>query len=104
MAVALCEMCFSGEFGAQVDLSRLANSGCTTDAELLFSESAARILIEVREQDARRVESLFSGLPFSRIGIVAKGDMMQVKGRKKNPVLSLSRIDAKAAWKGTLQF
>jgi phosphoribosylformylglycinamidine synthase subunit PurSL len=104
MAVALCEMCFSGEFGAQIDLSRIVNDGCATDVELLFSESAARILIEVNEANAGRVGSFFAGLPLSRIGTVTKGDMVHFKGRKQVPVLSVSRIDAKAAWKSTLQF
>jgi phosphoribosylformylglycinamidine synthase len=104
LAVALCEMCFSGELGAQSDLSRTVNEECLADFELLFSESAARILIEVKEMNAGRVESLFAGLPVARIGTVTKGDMVHVKGRKQKPVLSVSRIDAKAAWKSTLQF
>jgi hypothetical protein len=29
---------------------------------------------------------------------------MEIRGKKKNTVLSVSRIDAKAAWKSTLQF
>jgi phosphoribosylformylglycinamidine synthase II len=103
-AVALCEMCFSGELGAQVDLSRCANNGCIADTELLFSESAGRIIIEVKQSAVGRVESLFAGLPLSRIGTVMKGDVIHVTGRRQKPVLSVSRIDAKAAWKSTLAF
>jgi len=103
-AVALCEMCFSGELGAQVDLSLASNNGCTTDAELLFSESASRIIIEVKEPNAFRIEKLFGNLPLRRIGTVAKGDMMHIKGHRQVPILSVSRIDAKAAWKNVLQF
>jgi phosphoribosylformylglycinamidine synthase len=104
LAVALCEMCFSGEFGAQVDLWRSIQDGCTADTELLFSESTGRIILEVKESAAGRVESLFAGLPLSRIGMVTKGDMIHVLGRKRKPVFSVSRIDAKAAWKNTLLF
>jgi phosphoribosylformylglycinamidine synthase len=104
LGVALCEMCFSGEFGAEIDLSRLLADGCTTATELLFSESAARILIEVKQENIARVESLFSGLPLSRIGTVTKSDMIHIKGRKRKPALSVSRIDAKSAWKSTLAF
>jgi phosphoribosylformylglycinamidine synthase len=97
-------MCFSGELGAQVDLSLASNNGCTTDAELLFSESASRIIIEVKEPNAFRIEKLFGNLPLRRIGTVAKGDMMHIKGHRQVPILSVSRIDAKAAWKNVLQF
>jgi phosphoribosylformylglycinamidine synthase II len=104
LGVALCEMCFSGDLGAQVDLSAVEQSGCSTDTEILFSESQSRILLEVKPAHAEQLESLFSGLPLKRIGIVTKNDLIQIKGLKQSTVVSLSRIDAKAAWKSTLQF
>jgi phosphoribosylformylglycinamidine synthase len=104
LGVALAEMCFAGETGANISLAAMKQSGCTTDIEVLFSESQARILIEVEPAHALRVESLFNDLPLSRIGAVVKGDMITVTGLTQAPVLGLSRIDAKAAWKSTLQF
>jgi phosphoribosylformylglycinamidine (FGAM) synthase-like enzyme len=104
LGVALAEMCFSGETGATVSLAAMKQSGCASDIEVLFSESPCRILIEVEPAHAPRVESLFRDLPLSRIGAVVKGDMIRVTGVKQTPVLSISRIDAKAAWKSTLQF
>jgi len=104
LGVAIAEMCFSGETGASISLAAMNQSGCTEDYEVLFSESQARILVEVRPEHGQRFELLFKGLPLSRIGAVVKGDMIQVMGLKQAPVLSLSRIDAKAAWKSTLQF
>lgn len=104
LAVALSEMCFSGEFGADIMLSRVRQSGCTTDPEILFSESPCRILLEVSPINAKKVESLFERLPFACIGVVTKGDVIAVKGLDRKIVLSCSRIDAKAAWKSTLQF
>jgi phosphoribosylformylglycinamidine (FGAM) synthase-like enzyme len=92
LGVALAEMCFSGETGAAVSLSAMKRSGCTSDIEVLFSESPCRILIEVEPANALRV------------GTVVKGDMITVAGLEQAPVLGLSRIDAKAAWKSTLQF
>ena len=53
---------------------------------------------------AGRMETLFSRLPLRRIGTVVKGDAIQLKGLRQAPVVMLSRIDAKAAWKSTLQF
>jgi phosphoribosylformylglycinamidine synthase subunit PurSL len=104
LAVALSEMCFSGEFGADVSLSRVRQSGCTLDAEVLFSESPCRILMEVPPQNAKKFEALFAKVPCACIGTVTKGDAIAVKGLTNKTVLSCSRIDAKAAWKSTLHF
>jgi phosphoribosylformylglycinamidine synthase len=104
LAVALSEMCFSGEFGADVSLSRVRQSECVTDAEILFSESPCRILLEASPSNAKKVEALFAKVSCACIGTVTKGDAITVKGLKNKIVLSCSRIDAKAAWKSTLQF
>ena len=104
LGVALCEMCFSGEFGASIDCDAVLQEGCATDSQLLFSESQARILFEVKPSDAAAVETLFSRLPLRRIGIVMKGDQIRITGLGGKTVVGLSRIDAKAAWKSTLQF
>ena len=104
LAVALSEMCFSGEFGADVSLSRVRQSGCASDAEILFSESPCRVLLEVSPSNAKTVESLFAKVSCACIGTVTKGDTIAVKGLTNKIALRCSRIDAKAAWKSTLQF
>jgi phosphoribosylformylglycinamidine synthase len=103
-AVAITEMCFSGELGAQIELSQLSSRGCTSDIELLFSESASRIIIEVEEKNTAQVEALFANLPLRRIGSVVKGDVITINGIDQKSTYTLSRIDAKAAWKNVLQF
>ena len=104
LAVAVTEMCFAGEFGARVDLAAVENRSCSTDTELLFSESQGRIVLEVPKQHEKNIQALFNDLPFSRIGSVVRGDAISFKGRAGSEVVSISRIDAKAAWKSTLNF
>jgi phosphoribosylformylglycinamidine synthase len=104
LAVAVAEMCFSGDTGAHIDCDSVVQQACGADAELLFSETPGRILVEVEPQKAARIEALFSGLPFKRIGTVVKGDTILFKGLRQAPTVALSRIDAKSAWKSTLQF
>jgi|WetSurMetagenome_2_1015567.scaffolds.fasta_scaffold00267_12 phosphoribosylformylglycinamidine synthase subunit PurSL len=103
-AVALAEMCFAGDMGAQIECASIEQVGCATDAEILFSETPGRILVEVEPAKAGRMETLFARLPLRRIGTVVKGDGIQLRGLRQAPVVMLSRIDAKAAWKSTLQF
>jgi phosphoribosylformylglycinamidine synthase len=104
LAVALAEMCIAGELGAAVELSALRQQGCSTEAEVLFSESSCRILVEVAPEHARAVEKRFAKLPLSQIGTVVKGDLIEVKGLKSGTALSVSRLNLKSAWKKTLDF
>ncbi len=104
LAVALAEMCFSGELGATIELSRIVNDGCTTNTELLFSESTSRFIVEVEPARAQAFESCLSGLPCAAIGTVTRQDAILVTGLTGEKTLSLSRIDAKIAWKSTLTF
>jgi phosphoribosylformylglycinamidine synthase len=82
----------------------VTRSGCTTETEVLFSESQSRILMEVAPENAPSIESLFAYLPCERVGRVTRGDIISVRGFDGTTVLSMSRIDAKAAWKSTLDF
>jgi phosphoribosylformylglycinamidine synthase len=104
LAVAATEMCFAGELGAEINLGLVSREGCTTDAEILFSESPGRILVEVTPENAQHVEAMFAYMPFSRIGQTTRKDSVSFKGLDNEIVLALSRIDAKNAWKSTLNF
>jgi len=102
LGVALAEMCFAGDLGAEVDLKLVPMAECTTETEVLFSETPGRILIEVSQENALNVESLFAYMPFARIGRVNRGDSISFKGFDGETVMAVSRIDAKNAWKSTL--
>jgi phosphoribosylformylglycinamidine (FGAM) synthase-like enzyme len=97
-------MCFAGELGAHIDLRAIEQSGCSTEAELLFSESQSRILFEAPPERADALGELFEGLPLARIGAVVKGDAIRIDGLDGSEIVNMSRIDAKAAWKSTLNF
>jgi phosphoribosylformylglycinamidine synthase len=104
LGVALTEMCFAGDLGADVNLDKIPREDCTTETEVLFSESPGRILIEVLPENVLNIESLFAYMPFTRIGQVTRGDNISYKGFGGETVLAVSRIDAKNAWKSTLNF
>jgi phosphoribosylformylglycinamidine synthase II len=102
LAVAVCEMCFSGDRGADLRLSSLPQQGCTSDEELLFSESPCRILVEVPAAKTKQFESLFAGIACACIGEVTEGDEIKIQGTNNNVVLTCRLQEAKAAWKSTL--
>jgi len=71
LGVALAEMCIAGRLGATVDLASVPTLDTLTDTRLLFSESLARFIIEVRPDDAQAVEQILAGAPHAQIGRVS---------------------------------
>ncbi len=104
LATALAEMAFAGGYGVEVDLDRLAGESKLTDAAaLLFSESATRFVVEVREDTVPKFTAAFDGQPCVRIGHVAPHDHMHVI--LDGAVLIDSSIDdLKAAWQRPLDW
>ncbi|MCQ2079908.1 MAG: phosphoribosylformylglycinamidine synthase subunit PurL, partial [archaeon] len=75
IAIAVAEMCISGQVGAELDLSAMAGSHATVK---LFSESASRWIAEVDGEDVARFTEIL-GDSATLIGIT-KGDSLVVKG------------------------
>jgi phosphoribosylformylglycinamidine synthase len=98
LAVALAEMCLAGRLGAAIDLGKVpveaelsdaANEGGLSDAAKLFSESAARFVLEVDAQQNDWVEAMLLGHPFAKIGEVTKDGMLRVGNLIELPVEQL---------------
>jgi phosphoribosylformylglycinamidine synthase len=84
LAVALAEMAFAGRLGikAKLDAKLAPPSAEPTDATLLFSESNARIIIEVAPKDAEQVWRAFANLPIFEIGEVTRPRRLLIAGMK----------------------
>ncbi len=80
LAVALAECCVTGP-GSPLGARVAAGSDLRPDAQL-FAESASRIILSVRPDDAARVEQLAgeNGAPCQRLGEVG-GDVLAISGR-----------------------
>ncbi len=102
LGVALAEMCIGGRLGADVDLALAPQCGCSTALELLYSESASRLLVEVPPENAAAFEALFAGQCFARIGRVTQGDLRV--GMAGTEVLSAPVEDLARAFKITLDW
>jgi len=69
-AVALAEMCIGGRLGARVDIDALPALEAMTRTELLYSESASRLIVSVRDDLAPILDVLGQGQLCQRIGTV----------------------------------
>ncbi len=79
LAVALAEMCIGGRLGAEVDLQKVPALEDMTVAELLYSESASRLLVSVAPDKAAAFESTMKGSIVARIGVVTDDVTLTMK-------------------------
>jgi phosphoribosylformylglycinamidine synthase len=80
LAIAVAECCFESGFGADVDVPAVAcEVAAAVDSATLFGESASRVVVSAREEDAAALMALAEagGVPAARIGTVG-GDRIRL--------------------------
>jgi phosphoribosylformylglycinamidine synthase subunit PurSL len=103
LAVAAAEMTFSGEFGACIDLDEMAKKGAIYSNEiLLFSESASRILLEIKPEHESAFMKLMRGATVKRVGSTMANPILKVIGLDGLVCLEEPLAALKAAWQNTL--
>ncbi|ASV72789.1 Phosphoribosylformylglycinamidine synthase, PurS subunit [Thermogutta terrifontis] len=102
LAVAIAEMAFAGEFGAEIDLDAVPCASSDLGPVVrLFSESNSRFLCEVPVERASAFEGLFAGLPIARLGTVQEKPHLVVKWRGQT-LIDTAVENLKRAWKQPL--
>jgi phosphoribosylformylglycinamidine synthase subunit PurSL len=105
LAVAAAESAFAGGFGMSLDLAKVAFDGDVagkSDLVLLFSESASRLLITVRPEQAAAFEKAMAGTALARIGSVSAEPTLTIAGLKGGVVVGSDLGTLKAAWQAPL--
>jgi len=104
IGVAVAEMAFSGELGADIDLRRAPNDIKDKRSDkLLFSESNTRFIVEVAKKDKMKFEKALNGAPFGMLGKVAAGKRLRVKGIDGKIIVDEEIMGLKKAWQGTFK-
>ena len=103
LGVALAEMAFGGRNGVTIDLGNIPAEEAMTVTELLYSESASRLLISVPAASATALEALFSSQVFARIGETTKSMELIIRNGKVD-VVRKSVEELAKAFKGTLDW
>ena len=103
LGVALAEMALGGRLGADIDLDRVPAEPGLTTAELLYSESAGRLVATVAQDDAAWFEEFFAGLFCAAIGTVSEGKNLALT-RSGETVLSADVEALAHAFKATLDW
>jgi phosphoribosylformylglycinamidine synthase len=102
LAVAAAEMAFAGRLGLEMDLGSLPRAdGVDRDDVVLFSESSARFLVEVAEEDGAAFEDAMAGRPVAPIGRVTGDGTLRMRGLQGSVVIEGSVESLLQAWQGT---
>ena len=103
LGVAAAEMCFTGEFGASLDLDDIPRRApIYSDEVLLFSESPSRILFEVAPDREAAFLKALRGVQVARIGTTVANPVLKVTGLDGRISLEAALGDLKNAWQGAL--
>jgi phosphoribosylformylglycinamidine (FGAM) synthase-like enzyme len=103
LAVCLAEMAFSGAYGLTIDLGKVPAASGMNDTEVMYSESAGRIVIEVGKDKSSEIETIF-GRDAACIGMTGKDARLVIKSSSGDTILQEGIDSLKAAWKATLDF
>lgn len=104
LAVAFAEMALAGRIGASLNLDAVSAVAGMNASELLYTESASRLLVTVPEQHTAQFEELFKNAGVcARVGSVVDSGAMRV--RSGDSLLINENIEELAqAFKATLNF
>jgi phosphoribosylformylglycinamidine synthase len=95
LAVALAEMAFAGNVGADVSHQPEAQA---RDEVALFSESPTRWVIEVTVENVSALEAAFAGLPLTKLGATTSEPRLRIAGGSGEWIVWAPLKDLKTAW------
>ncbi len=103
LAVALAEMCIGGRLGAHIDLAKVPALEEMNSTELLYSESASRLLVSVPANKASLFEARMHHTLYARIGSVSDDSVLTISHGQN--ILCAEPVEALAkAFKVTLDW
>ncbi len=102
IAVALAEKAFGGDLGISVDLSLIPVEDPISEGEILFSESASRLLVTANPLKKKAFEDCMRNCICQRIGEVTPHKYLKIKGLNGSLLIDEEVRALKANWQRPL--
>jgi phosphoribosylformylglycinamidine synthase len=102
LGVALAKTAFSGDFGMDIKLDTVIQSGCIRNDQLLFSESNSRFIITIHPDNKKQFENLIKGISFAEVGYTTEERILTIYGFRGKLIIQQPLNALKTAWKKTL--
>ncbi|MDD5083016.1 MAG: AIR synthase-related protein, partial [Dehalococcoidales bacterium] len=105
IGVALAEMAFAGDLGANVHLGKVPlGEPINRDDFILFSESNSRFLAEVDPANQAEFEKIMAGTPLAVIGSITESDALTIQGTRGNTIIDVPLAKLKEAWQRPIRW
>ena len=102
LAVAISEMSFASEKGANINIDSIKTAGNISVAEILFSESNGRFIVEVAPNNENKFKEVFKGLSVSEIGYISGDDFILFESQKRRIKFKEKLTNLLNAWEHTI--
>ena len=104
LITSISEMAFAGDKGVRLNADSIKTDEKMTMAEILFSESNSRFVVEVSPENADKFESMFKDIVVSKTGEVSKDKFLKIESEKSKISIKENIKNLQKAWQKTLQW
>jgi phosphoribosylformylglycinamidine synthase len=102
IAVAISEMAFAGDKGVKIDIDAIKTKGKLTVAEILFSESNGRFVVEVNTENEFKFKDIFKDCIFAEVGCVTEDKNVVFESVKNKIKMKEKSKKLLNAWRNTI--
>jgi phosphoribosylformylglycinamidine synthase len=104
LAVAISEMAFAGDKGVKVDIDAIRTKGKLRAAEILFSESNGRFIVEVIPENESKFREIFKSCVFAEVGCVTEDKYVIFESTKNKIKVKEKSRNLLKAWRNTISW
>ncbi len=102
LGVHLALMAMAGDLGMEIDLRKVPRENINRDDQVLFSQSAGRLLVTVDRRNKEQFEKMMNGVPFAQIGITIEEKRLKITGLSGAVIIDASVEELRQLYHSTL--
>jgi phosphoribosylformylglycinamidine synthase len=104
LAVAVSEMSFASGYGVNINIDSIKTVDNMSVAEILFSESNGRFVVEVKPENENNFKKNFKGLNISEVGYVTENDFVMFESQRQKVKFKERLATLLNSWKHTINW
>ncbi|MDR0724043.1 MAG: hypothetical protein LBF23_02535, partial [Endomicrobium sp.] len=104
LAVSISEMSFASGYGVNINIDSIKTDDNMSAAEILFSESNGRFIVEVEPKNENKFKKIFKGSNVREVGYVTDNDFVIFESQKEKIKIKEKLINLLNAWRNTINW
>jgi phosphoribosylformylglycinamidine synthase len=104
LAVTVSEMAFASYKGVRINIDAVKTKGNLTVAEILFSESNGRFVVEVKPENEVKFKEEFEGCVFAEVGCVIEDKNVIFESVNNKVKLQEKTKNLLSVWRNTINW